>query len=662
MRPRIHFDRETLNDFSKAQELEWIETNGLGGYASSTVIGANTRRYHGLLVSSGEGLNRFVLLSKLEEFLIARGTRYNLSCNQYQETIHPGGHLLLSAFERYPFPTFLFDLEGVQLRKEIFMPHGEGTTVILYTLLTPGQACRLHIRPLIAFRDYHSLTRENPVLDHTVIMESGKVSLHPYPGMPTLTFHYRRGSFSGPSYWYRDFLYHRETERGLEDTEDLFSPGEFVLPLTNRHPAALVVTAGENDPSPAHILREQERRRREGFLGSLPTRNVITESLSLAADQFLIRNKGGESSVIAGYPWFTDWGRDAMISLNGLTLCTGRFREAREILSSYARRIRDGLIPNRTVEDGREADYHTADASLYFLMAVDRYLRVVQDGELLKELFPIMANIVRAYRRGTHFGIGMDSTDNLLYAGEPGLQVTWMDAKLEDWVVTPRQGKAVEINALWYHALHRMAAWSQVLDIRNDYSILAEKVRLNFNRRFWYAEGGYLYDVIDTDDGPDTSFRPNQVMALALSPPLVGQEQGRGLLKQVRQRLLTPFGLRSLAPEYPAYQKHYGGSPWERDSAYHQGTVWAWWMGPFVDACILYSPEEVKVSLLSPLLDQLGSYGVGTVGEIFDGAPPHRPCGCPAQAWSVSELLRSYLAVRNHLKSQAGTKRSVASP
>lgn len=654
MRPRIHFGREILNDFSRATALEWIETNGLGGYASSTVASANTRRYHGLLVTAGEGLSRFVLLSKLEEFLITRGTRYNLSSNQYPETIHPGGHLLLSGFERYPFPAFYYDLEGVQLKKEVFMPHGEETIVILYTMLSPGRAGRLHVRPLIAYRDAHSLTRENPVLDHTVIMGAGKVSIHPYPGMPTLTFYHHRGSFAGPSYWYRDFLYLRERERGLEDTEDLFSPGEFVLPLTNNHPVALVITAGERDPQSAHFLREKELRRRHDLLTSLPVRDATSESLALAADQFLIRSQSRRSTVIAGYPWFTDWGRDTLISLQGLTLCTGRHREAREILSSTARRIQDGLVPNRTVEGTRETDYRTADASLHFLIAVDRYLCTTQDGKLLKELFPVMEKILAAYRQGTHFGIAMDPEDKLLFAGTPGLQVTWMDAKLEDWVVTPRQGKAVEINALWHHALQRMAAWSQALEIERDYGPLAEEVRRNFARRFWYPEGGYLYDVIDTGHGPDASFRPNQIMALAFTPPLVDRERGRAILQQVRRRLLTPVGLRSLAPEDPAYRRRCEGSPWERDSAYHQGTVWPWWIGRLTDAYLQYSPEEAEPSRLDSLIAQLSIYGVGTIGEVFDGDAPHHPGGCIAQAWSVAELLRSYLTLREHQARKEG--------
>ncbi len=660
--PRIHFDRDILNDFSRATALEWIETNGLGGYASSTVVGANTRRYHGLLVAGGEGLSRFVLLSKLEEFLITRGIRYNLSSNQYQETIHPGGHLLLSGFDRYPFPTFYYDLEGVQLKKEIFMPYGEETVVILYTMLSPGRAGRLHVRPLLACRDAHSLTRENPVLDHTVIMGTGKVSIHPYPGMPTITFYHHRGSFAGPSYWYRDFFYLRERERGLEDTEDLFSPGEFVLPLTNNHPAALVITAGESDPQSAHFLREKELKRRHDLLLPLPVRNETTESLALAADQFLIRDQSRRSTIIAGYPWFTDWGRDTLISLEGLALCTGRHREAREILSSTARRIQDGLVPNRTVEGTREADYQAADASLLFLIAVDRYLYTTRDSELLKELFPVMEKILATYRQGTRFGIAMDSEDKLLQAGSPGLQVTWMDAKLEDWVVTPRQGKAVEINALWHHALQRMSAWSQALGIERDYGRLADEVRRNFSRRFWYPEGEYLYDVIDTDHGPDASFRPNQIMALAFTPPLIDRERGRTILQQVRQRLLTPVGLRSLAPEDPAYRKHYEGSPWERDSAYHQGTIWPWWVGPLTDAFLQYTPEEVDLAWLDPLIDQLEVYGVGSIGEVFDGDAPYRPGGCIAQAWSVAELLRSYLALQEHQTRKEDGKRDVASP
>ncbi|OIP63883.1 MAG: glycogen debranching protein [Nitrospirae bacterium CG_4_9_14_3_um_filter_53_35] len=649
MQPSIHVSREVLNDFSKAVELEWIETNGLGGYASSTVIGTNTRRYHGLLVSSGQGLNRFVLLSKLEEFLIIRGMRYDLSCNQYRETIHPAGHLLLSGFERYPFPTFYYEFDQIRLKKEIFMSYGEETTVILYTLLTPGQG-KLHIRPLIAYRDYHSLTRENPALDPSVMAEQGKISLHPYPGMPTLIFHLNGGSFTGPPYWYRDFLYVRERERGLSDVEDLFSPGECIFPFTHDHPAALVVTSGEKEPDSPQQIRCREVKRRERILSSLAVRNTITESLALAADQFIIREKTGRAAILAGYPWFTDWGRDTMISLEGLLLCTGRYDEAREILVYYARLILDGLIPNRIVEGTGGCEYNTVDGSLLYLHAVDRYLKRTGDPHLLKALFPAMETVMLKYRKGTRFGIGMDPQDKLIYAGTPGLQLTWMDAKVGNWVVTPRMGKPVEVNALWHHALRRMDSWAESLRLKRDYGFLAEKVRDHFNKRFWYPEGGFLYDVIDTENGPDPSLRPNQVLAVSLNSPLISRERAVRVMELVRQKLLTPFGLRSLNPDHPAYRKRCEGGPWERDSAYHQGTVWAWLIGPYIDACIKVLPGRVGIHIMEPLIEQLKVYGVGTIGEIFDGDPPHQPGGSPAQAWSVAEVLRGYLALREHLK------------
>jgi predicted glycogen debranching enzyme len=649
MRSSIHLDREILNNFSKAIELEWIETNGLGGYASSTVIGANTRRYHGLLVSTGHGLERFVLLSKLEEFLIIRGIRYDLSCNQYRETIHPGGHLLLTGFDRYPFPTFHYDLEGHLLRKEIFMSYGEETIVILYNLLTPGQA-KLHIRPLIAYRDYHSLTRENPVLDSTVIQDREKISFRPYPGMPTLTFNMGEGSFVGPAYWYRDFLYGRERERGLENVEDLFSIGEFILPITPNHPAVLVVTSGERDPESALTIRNQELKRRKKLLSLLPVRNVVTETLAQAADQFIIKDKTGRTTIVAGYPWFTDWGRDAMISLTGLTLCTGRLQEAKEILASYARLIQDGLIPNRIIEGTGGSEYNTVDGSLLFIEAIDRYLRITKDIVLLQDLFPTLEAIIQAYLQGTRFGIGMDPEDHLLHAGEPGLQLTWMDAKVGDWVVTPRTGKPVEVNALWHHALHRMAAWSKLFGLKRDYAHLEKKIRESFNRSFWYPEKKYLFDVIDTVNGPDPSIRPNQILAVSLSSPLLTKKRATSVMEQVRKKLLTQMGLRSLNPDHPSYRKEYKGSPWERDSAYHQGTVWPWWIGPYIDACIKVFPNETGIEILAPIIEQLKKYGVGTIGEIFDGDHPHHSRGCPAQAWSVAEVFRSYLTLRQHIR------------
>jgi predicted glycogen debranching enzyme len=656
MKKNIAFNGEILNDFSKAAALEWIETNGLGGYASATVTGANTRRYHGLLVSTGEALSRFVLLSKLEDSLIVLGRRYDLSCNQYHETIHPGGHLLLSGFERYPFPTFYYDLEGVRLKKEIFMAHGEETTVIIYSLLTPGVG-KLLIRPLLAFRDYHSLTRENPAFDPTAIVKPNRVSLHPYPGMPTIVFHSERGSFSGPPYWYRDFRYRCETDRGLDDSEDLLSPGELSLTLTHYRPAALVVTSGEKEPEPALKIRDQEIQRRHRLLSRVPERDRTVDALVLAADQFLIRDKTGRSTVIAGYPWFTDWGRDTMISLEGLALCTGHHGRAREVLIDYGKRLQDGLVPNRTVEGSIHSEYHSVDTSLLFVQAVDRYITTTKDAALLKTLFPVLERIIEAYRKGTRFGIKMDGTDGLLYAGEPGLQLTWMDAKVGNWVVTPRQGKAVEINALWHHALYRMSIWSEALSVRRDYGKLAARVHFQFNRRFWYEPGNYLYDVIDTDGGPDQAFRPNQIMAVSLDPALLNGQRAILVMKQVREKLLTPMGLRTLAPQDSAYRKHYEGSPWERDSAYHQGTVWPWWIGPYVDACLKVMPEELDGGILNRLINQLRHYGIGTIGEIFDGNWPHKPVGCPAQAWSVAEVLRSYINLKSHLRNRQAQKR-----
>ncbi|MDX1762755.1 MAG: amylo-alpha-1,6-glucosidase [bacterium] len=657
MKNNISFDAGTLHDFARATEQEWLETNGLGGYAGSTVIGANTRRYHGLLVSAGEGLNRFVLLAKLEDAVVVLGRRYDISCNQYQGSIHPGGHFLLSGFERYPFPTFHYDLEGVHLKKEIFMVHGEETTVILYTLLTPGVA-KLLVRPLLAFRDYHSLGRENPALDRTVIVDQERFSLHPYPGMPTVSFHLERGTFSGPAYWYRDFLYVRERERGLDDKEDLFSPGECTLVMTHYRPAALVVTAGEKVPEPARRLRERELNRREGIVTHLPIRDRITEPLTLSADQFLVRDKANGSTIVAGYPWFTDWGRDAMISLEGLTLCTGRYREAREILLTFSRRVEDGLIPNRSLEGTPEKAFNSVDASLLFIRAVIRYVQTARDGALLEILFPVMENIISSYTAGTQFGIQVDPADGLLHAGQPGMQLTWMDAKVGDWVVTPRQGKPVEVNVLWHHALYGMAVLAEALSMKRDYLARATRARFHFARRFWYAPGQYLYDVIDTEQGDDPTFRPNQVMAIALEPSLLGRDRARTMLQQVQKRLLTPLGLRSLDPEHEAYRKRYDGAPWERDSAYHQGTVWPWWMGFYVDACLQVMPETLTETLLDPLLNELARYGIGTIGEIFDGDSPHNPAGCPAQAWSVAEVLRSYINLKRQFGLQGAAKKS----
>lgn len=634
--------------FDAARRLEWLETNGLGGFATSTLAGMNTRRYHGLLTAALKPpVGRFLLLSKLEETLAADEGRYELSTNQYPGVIHPPGHRYLTAFSRNPFPTFHFQAGGVALDKQVFMPQGENTVVVTYTA---SCACELEVRPLIAFRDFHSTTHRNGALNPNVELAPGVVSMQPYADLPRLYLAHNAASAGATGDWYLNFEFDLERQRGLDFQEDLFQPLVLRFRLA---PGARAVVIATTDPHRTHgdaaELAAHERARRQAIVDTAPLDTPLVRALTAAADQFIVQ-RGELKTIVAGYPWFSDWGRDTMIALPGLTLATRRYTEAREILLAFARSADRGMLPNRFPDAGETPEYNTVDATLWYFEAVRAYLEHTGDFDFVRaELLPVLEDILAWHMRGTRYGIRADERDGLLACGEPGVQLTWMDAKIGDWVVTPRTGKPVEIQALWYNALRVIAE----LRGRAGDAAGAEEARqqaaraqASFCAQFWNAARACVYDNIAPDGTPDTAVRPNQIFAVSLHHAILTGNQARAVVDAVERDLLTPAGLRSLSPRETGYRGRYEGGVWERDSAYHQGTVWQWLMGPFLTAYLRTHPgapaaRAQAAAWLNAFEPQLQAACIGQLSEIADGEQPHLPRGCFAQAWSVAELLRA---------------------
>lgn len=645
---QIKFDKSTVQNFDEAIKYEWLETNGLGGWASSTIIGANTRRYHGLLVAaSNPPVGRLVLVSKLDETLVIHGHRYELGCNIFPEIVSPEGYKYLHHFEKNLFPVFEYHAGGVEIRKTIVALHGENTTLVLYEVLQAISSFTLELQPFIAARDHHRLTHENDAVGHTIKFSADTLRVHPYYGQEIFMV-VPNSTFEAWPEWYHNFQYPVEKYRGMDYQEDLFTYGVFKTILNLGDKLGIIISTNNPVEKDAFALFEQEKERRNKLFERLPLQDEFAKTLCLAADQFIVKRDEQSKSIIAGYHWFTDWGRDTMIALPGLTLVTGRFDDANKILQTFTSHISNGMLPNRFPDGGEETEYNTADATLWFFIAICKYIKYTGDHQFaIQHLLPSLREIIRWHYEGTRHNIHVDD-DGLLYAGEPGIQLTWMDAKVGEWVITPRMGKAVEINALWYNALRIYASLLRKSGDKKEakiYEIGAKKVKTNFINKFWNEELGYLYDVIDGDT-TDSSLRPNQLLALSLPFPLITGSKARSILKIISQKLYTPFGLRSLSPDDPAYRSHYGGDQLSRDSAYHQGTVWAWLLGPFISALVNVYREtgrEKSEKIIENIKPHLVQAGLGTISEIFDGEPPHSPRGCIAQAWSVGEILRAYV-------------------
>jgi predicted glycogen debranching enzyme len=651
----IQFKQETCGDLEAALRREWLQTNGLGGFASSTIIGLNTRRYHGLLVAATKPpVGRLVMLSKLEETLFIDGQAFDLSSNRYPGAVHPQGFRYLKQFRLDPFPVFTYEVEGIEIEKSVFMVHGENSTVVEYELKKNNHPespknLALEIRPLVAFRDYHSTTHENGAISSAIDERPGLATITPYQGLPSLHLAHNATELRRAGDWYRNFEYDAERERGLDFSEDLLNPCALRFDLLLRRQASVIASTEKRDVARAAEYRQAAITRHRNAVASSPSADSFAETLAAAADQYIV-SRGDQKTVIAGYHWFSDWGRDTMIALPGLTLPTGKHDVARSILRTFAKHVNQGMLPNRFPDEGETPEYNTVDATLWFFEAARAFLEYTGDLEFVgSELYPVFADIIAWHARGTRYGIKVDPS-GLLASGQPGVQLTWMDAKVGDWVVTPRRGKPVEIQALWYNALCIME------DLAGKFGHVAEQERYrgmatvaswSFNRLFWNEKDSCLYDVVN-GGSPDSSIRPNQIFAVSLAHNMLSPERAKSVVARVQEHLLTPYGLRSLASSDPQYRGRYTGGPAERDGSYHQGTVWPWLIGPFITAYTKVNEGSQSARTqagewLKPLQDHLSDGGLGHISEIFDGDAPHRPCGCIAQAWSVGEVLRAYV-------------------
>lgn len=647
----IQFGLNTCRDPQAATRREWLETNGIGGYASSTIAGLNTRRYHGLLTAATKPpVGRVVLLSKLEETLVIGERRYELSANQYPGVVHPQGYQYLKGFRLDPFPVFTYEVEGVEVEKSVFMIRGENSTAIRYHVRDSNDSpahISLEIRPLVAFRDYHGTTHENSSINRQIHVETGRVSFAAYDGLPALHFAHDASEVHGNGDWYRNFEYQVERERGLDFSEDLFNPFLLRFDMTGRSSAAIIASTEIRDAGDVEEYRQAEILRRAEIVAVSPHEDQLVCALVAAADQYIVAREHCKT-VIAGYHWFGDWGRDTMIALPGLALVTGRTGMAKSILLEFAKHIDRGMLPNRFPDAGETPEYNTVDATLWYFEAIRSLGEYTNEYDFIKaNFYAALVDIIDWHERGTRYGIKVDD-DGLLLSGEPGVQLTWMDAKVGDYVVTPRHGKAVEIQALWYNALRIMEELAAKFGDRTNkkrFGDMASHAKRSFENIFWNDEVGCLYDAVDGDQR-DASIRPNQILAASLKHLMLSRDKSKRVVEVVERELLTPYGLRSLAPSDPAYRPRYEGGVWDRDTAYHQGTVWPWLMGPFITAYVRANgatkrARERAKELLAPIHRHLSDAGLGHVSEVLDAESPHEPRGCVAQAWSVAEILRA---------------------
>jgi predicted glycogen debranching enzyme len=651
---------------------EWLVTNGLGGYASGTIGGIPTRRYHGFLIAALPApLGRMMMLNHLSELVRlpnGRVVRFG-----GQELV--GGRLewldvncLSEFFLEAGLPVWRFQIDGFVIEKRVLLAHRLNTAYISYRMIAGEGTVRLKLRPAVHFRSHDAHVSTPLAENYTLTAVNDLCELSGDPTLPPLRMllYGQNRAFTIEGKRIQEVLFRIEESRGYAAAGELWTPGYFRVDLSQGSSATLVVSTESWEviralgPQQA-FQAEYERRDRLLEIAGESARSEVGAELVLAADQFLIlpsgraedaalAKVGGDElrSVIAGYHWFTDWGRDTMISLEGLALTTGRWTEAGCILRTFARYVRDGLIPNFFPDGGVEGVYHTADATLWFFHALDRYLEYTDDRTTLTRLLPTLLEIVDHHLRGTRFGIRVDPNDGLLTQGQEGYQLTWMDAKVGDWVVTPRRGKAVEINALWYNALRLLEGWVRQNRSENEATPIrqhAERAYASFNQRFWNPQQGFLFDVLDGETGDDASCRPNQLFAISLRHPILEPSRWKDVVHVVEQRLVTPVGLRSLAPGHPDYKSRYFGNLRARDAAYHQGTVWAWLIGPFIDAWLKVYPEDTRAARrgLEGCIRHLGEACIGSISEVFDADAPFTPRACIAQAWSVAEVLRCWV-------------------
>ncbi len=651
-------------DLASAERKEWLVTNGIGGFAMGTVAGMLSRRYHGLLIAAQQPpLGRRLLVTKLDEIAGYNGQKFPLFVNRWV-----AGELDLDGFQHLrkfhlegTRPVWTYALEDALLEKRIWMQDGANTTYVQYTLTEGTGPLDLSAKVLLNDRDYHGLSNAGEILFRFEQLSDGlqvesSTSKKPYYILS------RDMTFEVQDQWYENYYLSVERYRGLPEVEAHYYGALARVVLTPGQSAILAASTEpypELDGSKALIERASREHslleRAHWYVSNSVTHDInkpeqaaasVSGQRILAADQFVVKRSTAEDpsgqTIIAGYPWFGDWGRDTMIALPGLTLSTGRADIAAMILRTFASYVNEGMLPNRFPDQGEIPEYNTVDATLWYFEALRAYLELTGDIDLVKELFPVLEEIVKWHVKGTRYNIGLDPVDGLIYAGESGVQLTWMDAKVADWVVTPRIGKPVEINALWYNALNIMAAFAELIgESAATFVDLANKTHEGF-RRYWNHDAGYCYDVLDGPGGNDPALRPNQIFAVSLPYSPLQEYQKKAVVDVCSEQLLTSHGMRSLSSDHSEYKSVYGGDVKTRDGAYHQGTVWGWLIGPCITAHLrVYGDRERAISYLQPLLDHVYEHGVGSISEIFDGDPPNNPRGCPAQAWSVAEVLRT---------------------
>ncbi|NJN44858.1 MAG: glycogen debranching protein [Anaerolineae bacterium] len=645
----VKFYRETCNDFSTASRLEWLVTNGLGSYASGTVAGVQTRRYHGLLIAAlRPPLARTLLLEKFDETAQYAGKAYPLFTNHWATgEVEPHGYQLLNGFHLDgTTPVWEFSIGKAILEKRVWMQPGKNTTYIQYRLTRANAPLELNLKAIVNYRDHHQQTTEQWTMG--IEPTPGGIRLLPPQNGTSFVILSDRAIPTLFHEWYKDYYMAVEAYRGLPDMENHLHAATFTASLQPGETLTLLASTEAEPSLDSQSAWEARQSFERALMDQAWEKTSIPDEirqLTIAADQFIVNRPSAKEpngkTIIAGYHWFEDWGRDTMIALPGLTLTTNRLADARSILRTFSHHVSEGMLPNRFPEIGETPEYNTVDATLWYFEAIRAFLVASDDDSLLEELYPTLVEMFAWHERGTRFNIHVDQQDGLIYAGEPGVQLTWMDAKVGDWVVTPRIGKPVEINALWYNATRSMADFAHRLGKDPAPFISAAEKPLKGLTRFWNSEVGYCFDVIDGPNGYEPNLRPNQLFAVSLFHSPLSADQQRAVVDICAVNLYTPYGLRSLAPEDPNFIGTYGGDQRQRDAAYHQGTVWGWLMGPFISAHLrVYKDSEQAMMYLAPLLAQIQTHGVGTLSEVFEGDAPFPPRGCIAQAWSVAEALR----------------------
>ncbi len=662
--PLISFGREICGDIEASESREWLLTNGQGGFASGTVGGQLTRRYHGLLIAALQPpVGRTLLVPKFDEVVEYDGRPYPLATNRWRSgVIEPQGYRRIEEFRLEGMsPVWTYACADALVSKKIWMEHGANTTYIRYRLERASANVKLSIKALVNYRDFHSLTRAGNWRMGITCVEHG-LCVNAFAGAAPFYVLSSAARFDPCHQWYRAFELTMEAQRGMTHQEDHLHAGTFVAELK---PGDSVLMVASTDAQPgldeqAALDRYDQRAKTllEQFHEvhrSVRVPNWI-DQLALAADQFVVKRKVKDTdgfTVIAGYHWFSDWGRDTMVALPGLALATGRPQVARSILLAWAGLADGGMLPNRFLESGEKPEFNTVDATLWYFQAVRAYWNHTHDRDFLKQVFPVLCEMIAAYMRGTRYDIHLDRADGLLYAGQEGLQLTWMDAKVGDQVMTPRIGKPVEINALWLNALVAMKEFADGLESPgDDFQHSAQEAIKGFER-FWNAPAGFCFDVLDGPEGNDASQRPNQIFAVSLPQSPFDEQRQRAIVDVVGRHLQATPGLRTLAPDDPQYKGTYTGNQAERDGAYHEGTVWGWLLGPFVKAHLrVHNDPAAAASFLAPVFHHLQAQGLGTVGEIYDADPPFTPRGCIAQAWTVGGILEAWEKTAMHTPPQ----------